>query len=40
MRCLAVCQNELVVRMLDEILLPNFEVDFLVESKPLARPAP
>jgi nanoRNase/pAp phosphatase (c-di-AMP/oligoRNAs hydrolase) len=37
MRCLAVCQNELVVRMLDEILLPNFEVDFLVESKPLAR---
>jgi nanoRNase/pAp phosphatase (c-di-AMP/oligoRNAs hydrolase) len=23
--------------MLDEILLPNFEVDFLVESKPLAR---
>ena len=37
MRCLAVCRNELVVRMLDEILLPNFEVDFLVESKPLAR---
>jgi len=37
MRCLAVCQNELVIRMLDEILLPNFEVDFLVESKPLAR---
>ena len=37
MRCLAVCQTELVVRMLDEILLPSFEVDFLVESKPLAR---
>lgn len=37
MRCLAVCQNELVIRMLDEILLPSFEVDFLVESKPLAR---
>ena len=37
MRCLAVCRNELVVRMLDEILLPNFEVVFLVESKPLAR---
>ena len=37
MRCLAVCQNELVVRMLDEILLPSFEVDFLVESKPIAR---
>ncbi len=37
MRCLAVCQNELVVRMLDEILLPSFEIDFLVESRPLAR---
>jgi nanoRNase/pAp phosphatase (c-di-AMP/oligoRNAs hydrolase) len=37
MRCLAVCRNELVVKMLAEILLPNFEVDFLVESKPLAR---
>ena len=37
MRCLAVCQNELVVRMLDEILLPDFELAFLVESKPLAR---
>ena len=37
MRCLAVCQNELVIRMLDEILLPSFEVHFIVESKPLAR---
>src|SRR5687768_1781609 len=37
MRCLAVCQTELVVRMLDEILLPSFEVDFIVESKPVAR---
>jgi len=37
MRCLAVCQTELVTRMLDEILLPSFEVDFLVESKPVAR---
>jgi len=37
MRCLAVCQTELVVRMLDESLEPSFEVDFLVESKPLAR---
>ena len=37
MRCLAVCQTELVIRMLDEILLPSFEVDFLVESKPLVR---
>ncbi len=37
MRCLAVCQTELVIRMLDEILLPSFEVEFLVESKPVAR---
>ena len=37
MRCLAVCQTELAIRMLDEILLPSFEIDFLVESKPLAR---
>ena len=37
MRCLAACQTELAIRMLDEILLPSFEVEFLVESKPLAR---
>jgi nanoRNase/pAp phosphatase (c-di-AMP/oligoRNAs hydrolase) len=37
MRCLAVCHNELFIRMLDEILLPSFEVEFLVESRPLAR---
>src|SRR3954463_9088963 len=37
MRGLAVCQTELIVRMLDESLAPSFEVDFLVESKPLAR---
>src|SRR3954468_9832671 len=37
MRCLAVCQTELAIRMLDEILLPSFEVEFLVESRPLAR---
>src|SRR5437016_8672263 len=37
MRCLAVCQNDLVIRMLDEILMPSFEVEFLVESRPLAR---
>jgi nanoRNase/pAp phosphatase (c-di-AMP/oligoRNAs hydrolase) len=36
-RCLAVCQDELVIRMLDEILLPGFEVEFVVESKPIAR---
>ncbi|MBI3493967.1 MAG: DHH family phosphoesterase [Acidobacteria bacterium] len=37
MRCLAVCQNELVIRMLDEILLPGFEVEFIIENRPLAR---
>jgi nanoRNase/pAp phosphatase (c-di-AMP/oligoRNAs hydrolase) len=37
MRCLAVCQDEVVIRVLDEILLPGFEVQFIVESKPLAR---
>jgi nanoRNase/pAp phosphatase (c-di-AMP/oligoRNAs hydrolase) len=37
MRCLAVCQDELVIRMLDEILLPGFEVEFILENRPLAR---
>jgi nanoRNase/pAp phosphatase (c-di-AMP/oligoRNAs hydrolase) len=37
MRCLAVCQDELVIRMLDEILLPGFEVEFIIEQRPLAR---
>jgi nanoRNase/pAp phosphatase (c-di-AMP/oligoRNAs hydrolase) len=36
-RVLAICQDELVIRSLDEVLLPSFEVEFLVESKPLAR---
>jgi nanoRNase/pAp phosphatase (c-di-AMP/oligoRNAs hydrolase) len=37
MRCLAVCQDELVIRMLDEILLPGFEVEFVVERRQAAR---
>src|SRR5437764_5485758 len=37
MRCLAVCQDELVIRMLDEILLPGFEVEFIVENRAAAR---
>ena len=37
MRCLAVCQDELVIRMLDEILLPGFEVEFIVDGRALAR---
>jgi nanoRNase/pAp phosphatase (c-di-AMP/oligoRNAs hydrolase) len=37
MRCLAVCQDELVIRMLDQILAPTLDVGFLVESRALAR---
>ena len=37
MRCLAVCQDELVIRMLDQILAPSVEIDFLVESRALGR---
>ena len=37
MRVFAICQDELVIRSLDAVLLPSFEVDFLVDSKPLAR---
>lgn len=37
MRVLAICQDELVIRSLDDVLLPSFEVGFLVESRPLAR---
>jgi nanoRNase/pAp phosphatase (c-di-AMP/oligoRNAs hydrolase) len=36
-RVLAICQDELVIRSLDDVLLPSFEVDFLVESRPLGR---
>jgi len=37
MRCLAICHSELVIRTLAQVLPPSFEVDFLVESRPLAR---
>ena len=37
MRVYAVCQDELVIRSLDDVLQPSFEVDFLVESRPVAR---
>jgi nanoRNase/pAp phosphatase (c-di-AMP/oligoRNAs hydrolase) len=37
MRCLAVCHSELVIRILHQVLPPSFDVDFLVESRPLAR---
>jgi nanoRNase/pAp phosphatase (c-di-AMP/oligoRNAs hydrolase) len=36
-RVLAICQDELVIRSLDDVLTPSFEVGFLVESRPLAR---
>src|SRR5437773_1531446 len=37
MRCLAVCQDEVVIRMLDEILLPGLEMEFIVYSRSLTR---
>jgi nanoRNase/pAp phosphatase (c-di-AMP/oligoRNAs hydrolase) len=36
-RVLAICQDELLIRSLDAVLLPSFEVDFLIESKTMAR---
>ena len=37
MRALAVCQDELVIRTLHRVLAGTFELEFLVESRPLAR---
>jgi nanoRNase/pAp phosphatase (c-di-AMP/oligoRNAs hydrolase) len=37
MRCLAVCQTELVGRLLHAVLSPRVEIEFIVESKALAR---
>ncbi len=37
MRALAVCQNELVIRTLHQVLTGAFEVDFLTDSRPLAK---
>jgi nanoRNase/pAp phosphatase (c-di-AMP/oligoRNAs hydrolase) len=36
-RVFAICQDELVIRSLEDVLLPSFEVDFLVESRLVAR---
>jgi glutamine amidotransferase len=36
-RALAVCQDELVIRTLHRVLAGAFDVEFLVESRPLAR---
>jgi nanoRNase/pAp phosphatase (c-di-AMP/oligoRNAs hydrolase) len=37
MRCLAICQDELIIRTLDTVLQPAFDLEFIVESRPLAR---
>ena len=37
MRALAVCQDELVIRTLHRVLSGTFDIEFLVESRPLAR---
>src|SRR4051812_8840379 len=37
MRCVAVCQDELLIRLLDEILRARFDAEFIVESRPVAR---
>ena len=37
MRIVGICQDELVIRTLDDVLRSSFELDFLVESRPLAR---
>jgi len=36
-RALAVCQDELVIRLLHRVLASSFDIEFLVESRPLAR---
>jgi nanoRNase/pAp phosphatase (c-di-AMP/oligoRNAs hydrolase) len=36
-RVVCICQDELVIRTLDDVLKSSFEPDFLVESRPLAR---
>ncbi len=37
MKCLAVSQDELIIRTLAAVLLPSFEIEFIVETRPLAR---
>jgi nanoRNase/pAp phosphatase (c-di-AMP/oligoRNAs hydrolase) len=37
MRCVAICQTELLIRMVDESLGHRFDLEFLVESRTLAR---
>lgn len=37
MRALAICQDELVIRTLARVLASSYQLEFLVESRPLAR---
>ena len=37
MRVVAICQDELVIRTLNDVLQPSFDVEFLLETGPLAR---
>ena len=37
MRVVAICQDELVIRTLNDVLQPSFELEFLLEASPLAR---
>ena len=37
MRVVAICQDELVIRTLNDVLQPSFDVEFLLEPGPLAR---
>ena len=37
MRALIICQDELIIRTLERVLAASYEVEFLVESRPLAR---
>ncbi len=37
MRCLAVCQNEIVIRMLNEALSGGYDLEFLVRAAAMAR---
>ncbi len=37
MRCLAVCGDDLIIKLLDESLRPAFDVEFIVDGKPIAR---
>ena len=37
MKCLAVCQDELLIRTLHQVLAPTFSVEFLVENRTLGR---